>query len=256
MLMAAALLVLGLILAGLAVWLARALAALRADSSRSTGEPQRRDGAATAGADRGRRPAARGPRHQGRPAYGARVAADERDPQAARRRRPRDRAAGRAGQGSGTAPADAAPAQGARRVRRAPARQPARRPVTGRRLFAPVHLPQRRARRRRHPRGQARPGGRQVPARQLRAPRRRAGRGVTAAAREGVRARREDPHRRDRVEVHPSRRGHLRLRPHVPARRRRSTTSSRAGRPARCSPTRTSATSSPSRRTPSSPTCR
>ena len=37
------------------------------------------------------------------------------------------------------------------------------------------------------------------------------------ALREGVRARPQGPRRRDRVEVHPTRRGHVRLRAHVPA---------------------------------------
>ena len=38
---------------------------------------------------------------------------------------------------------------------------------------------------------------------------------------QGVRAGREGPHRRDRREVHPARRGHVRVRVHVPARRGR-----------------------------------
>ena len=134
MLTAAALLVLVLVLAGLAVWLARALGFAARRQLRSARGPKCRGGPATAGADRGGRPAARRPRYEGRPAYGARVAADERDPQAARRRRPRNRAAGRAGQGPRTAPAGPAPAQGARRLRRAPARQPPARPAPGGRL--------------------------------------------------------------------------------------------------------------------------
>ena len=69
-----------------------------------------------------------------------------------------------------------------------------------------------------------------------------------AAAREALRTRREEPHRRDRLEVHPARRGDVRLRVHVPPVGGRSTTSSRAGRPVRCSPTRTTSGSSPSRR--------
>ena len=36
------------------------------------------------------------------------------------------------------------------------------------------------------------------------------------AAREALRARRQEPHRRDRVQVHPPRRGNVRLRVHVP----------------------------------------
>ena len=55
--------------------------------------------------------------------------------------------------------------------------------------------------------------------------------------REGVRARRQEAHRRHRSEVHPPGRRHVRLRAHVPARRRRSTTSSSPARPGTCSPT-------------------
>ena len=55
--------------------------------------------------------------------------------------------------------------------------------------------------------------------------RRRAG-----APRESVRTRRQGPHRRDLREVHPAGRRHLRLGAHVPARARRSITSSSAAR--------------------------
>ena len=64
---------------------------------------------------------------------------------------------------------------------------------------------------------QARPRRRQVPARQLRAAGRGRGRRAPHARREGFRARPEDPRRRDRGEVHPTRRGNVRLRAHVPA---------------------------------------
>ncbi len=81
---------------------------------------------------------------------------------------------------------------------------------------APVRLCERRAGRRDPARRAARPDRREVPTRQLRAARRGRDRRRADALREGVRARPQGPRRRDRVEVHPTRRGNVRLRAHVP----------------------------------------
>ena len=148
---------------------------------------------------------------------GARGQADERDPQAARRGRPGDRADGRAGEGAQRAAGDPASAQGPRRLRRAAAREPAARPAAGDGVRVPVRLRGRRARRRRDQGRADRPDRLQVPARQLRADAARRQRHRAPAVREGVRPRREGARRRDREQVHPAGRGHLRLRLHVPA---------------------------------------
>ena len=138
--------------------------------------------------------------------------------------------------------------EGPRRLRRAPAREPAARPAAADGLRAPVRVRRRRARGRGDQGRPDRPDRLQVPARQLRADALGGERHRAPAVREALRARREVARRRDRVEVHPARRGHVRLRVHVPARRRRSTTSSPAGRPARCSRTRTTSACCPSLR--------
>ena len=131
MLTAAALLVLGLILAGLAVWLARALTAFRADNSRQlesrTAEVDRRLQGLTEAVDR-------------------RLAdldtkVDRRLEHASQQTNAIHKQLGDVGRATaqlaeqrerpGTAAAGAAPAEGERRLRRAPAREPAARPVAG-----------------------------------------------------------------------------------------------------------------------------
>ena len=140
MLTAAALLVLGLILAGLAVWLARALTAFRADNSRQlesrTAEVDRRLQGLTETVDR-------------------RLAeldtkVDRRMEHASQQTNAIHKQLGDVGRATeqlaeqakelGTAPAGAAPAEGERRVRRAPAGQPAadRLPADG--VFAPAQF--------------------------------------------------------------------------------------------------------------------
>src|SRR3954468_9825036 len=113
-------------------------------------------------------------------------------------------------------PLSPAAALGSRRLRRAAAGEPAARPASTDGVLAAIRIFERRARRRRDQGRPHRPDRLQVPVRQLRAHGVRRERHRTAAAREVVRARREGPHRRDRVQVHPPRRGNVRLRIHVP----------------------------------------
>ena len=94
-------------------------------------------------------------------------------------------------------------------------------------------------------RGPDHPGRLQVPARQLHPTLRRRDGRRAPASRTTVRQGREAAHRRDRGQVHPPGRGHLRLRVHVHPRRRRCITSSRAARPEHCCRTHTTGASSP-----------
>ena len=102
----------------------------------------------------------------------------------------RDRGDDRAREGPRPARAGAAPAEGARRLRRAAAREPAPRPAPADAYDDAVHVLDRRPRRRGDPRRRpARPRRLEVPARQLRADgRRRERRGARARTRRRSRA--------------------------------------------------------------------
>ena len=122
------------------------------------------------------------------------------------------------------------------------------RPAAGDGVRVPVRLRGRRARRRGDQGRPDRPDRLQVPARQLRADAARRQRHRAPAVREAVRARREVARRRD---LERSTSGPTRApttSPSCTCRRRRSTTSSPAAAPARCSRTHTRSGCCPSRR--------